>query len=165
MKANYYEYVLFSEKKDNAYKHDLGPNTFMKALHLFEGYKHFERQYKEYTYGNVIYQNNDNQDIKVVKLIGESFEEIHPHIMKIGYIKTKMNIVNISSTTDIDRIAYVKRLIMRINNRIYVNFEVSDDSVKKTYKVYINFNYDNQIDINDSNKVLDDLINKLASIY
>jgi hypothetical protein len=164
MKANYYEYVLFSSKQDNVYTYDLGPNKFMKALNLFDNHKHFERQYKEYTYGDMIYQNNDNQEIKVVKLIGKTFEEINPHIMKAGYIKTKMNIVNVSSTSDIDRIAYVKRLIMRITNRIYVNFEVADDSIKKTYKVYINFNYDHQIDLNDSNKVLDDLINKLASI-
>jgi hypothetical protein len=157
--ANYYEIIIM--KSENVY--DLGECEFSKILSkmISTDYKFFERQYKEYFIDDIIIHNYNNEETKVSKLKPKNYIDIDNYRI-IGYQKTKLTSINYPSTTYIFNINYIKKLIFRVSNRIYINFEISlDEDSLKTYKVYINYNHDQNVDFTLIDKTLDDIIKLL----
>lgn len=122
-------------------------------------YKFFQKEYKEYNYGDVLVQNFNNTETRIIRL-STNLIRTNNKLVMIGYHKSKLTFLNVPSTTNIFDINYVKRLIFRITNRIFINFQCNmDEDGKKTYVVYVNYNHESNIDpegINDTlKKVLD----------
>jgi hypothetical protein len=157
--CNYYEIVLLSN--DN--KYDFGQSGFSKVLAKMSQttYKHFEKNYKEYIIEDIIVHNYNNEETKVFRNSAKDVIENKDHII-IGFQKTKLTPLNYPSTTYIYNISYVKKLIFRISNRIYINFEINlDKDSYKTYKIYINYNHDNNVDMSQILSQLDELMKLL----
>ena len=60
-----------------------------------------------------------------------------------AYEKKKLSIINMQCTTDYDDVSIVSRTTMRISNRVFINFEVKNDT---NHRVYINYNHDQKVD-------------------
>lgn len=155
--CNYYEYVLTSDIS----KYDMGKKTFFDILTkmALENHKCFEKKYKEYIVSNnITCHNYENKDIKIYTNKALYIENKDKYII-IGYNKTKQTILNYPSTNNIYVTNYIKKLIFRVTNRIYINFEIClQENKKKLYKIYINYNHDNNVDTKIINQNIDDLL-------
>lgn len=155
---NYFEYYMFTDRIDKfRTKTDLGKEKFCTLLEKFatSNIKYFQKQYKEYHYGNVVYQNFNNDEIKVTKTT--PLESINiSGCLRIGSLKEKLNIINIPSNANVDVVYYVKHLIYRFSSRIYLNMVVKKDlDGHESYTIFINYNHDHNVDtalVNDSLK-------------
>ena len=168
--ANYYEIHIKTEKLQKiihddsieSFNNGLGIPQFKKLLNTMKNQKHFQKEYKEYLYDNVIVHNYKNTETRVFRQTPVIFEEADKYMM-IGYNRNKLTFLSVPSTTNIHDMIYVKKLIFRINNRLFVNFEIGlskDDT--KTYKVYINYNHESNIEIDGLNVALAKIIETLG---
>ena len=142
--CNYYEIIFM-----NADLYSLGQSAFAKLLANMTAtnYKSFEKQYKEYIIDDIIVQNYNNQETKILRLTPKDIIDRITYRI-IGYQKSKLTALNHPSTTYIYNTLYIKKLTFRISNRIYINFEIAlDKDEEKTYKVYINYNHDTNVDM------------------
>lgn len=153
--SNYFEIYLTSGLKEVGKQNDL--KIFQTALSKAEfeelmsrlvkrDYKFFQKEYKEYNYGDVIVQNFNNTETRIVRLSTQRMMKNDKCLM-VGYQKSKLTFLNVPSTTNIFDIYYVRRLIFRITNRIFINFQCNmDEDGNKTYLAYINYNHESNID-------------------
>lgn len=160
--CNYYEIVIMDKNK-----YDIGYERFFGTLAkmAFTDYKYFEKQYKQYIVlgdDNIFCHNYENEELKIFKNTPVLVEE-GDGFKTYGYSKTKLTVLNYPSTTHIFDISYVKRLTFRVSNRVYINFEISfsPDDEKKTYRVYVNYNHDNNVDMKIVNKSLNEVLKAL----
>lgn len=80
--------------------------------------------------------------------------------------KKKLSPVMFPSTKCYDDILKKRKLVFRVNNKIYVNIEsqTNEDDPSNTYKkVYINFNNNKDTDIKDNIKIISDILKVLTS--
>lgn len=181
---NYYEiFITMNNNKilnDQVYDINIDKDQFYKILASVTDYKYFQKEYKEYVYTNIVYRilnkntsntntkNNNNDLMKVFKQKPLKITNYDKFIV-ISYNKNKLSILNFPSTTNIDQINYVKTLVFRITNRIYINFNITiDNNTKnKTYSIFMNYNNDSNyksdtnIDINEINKTIKSVLSKL----
>ena len=154
---------------------NLDRDVFMKILGNMKllassDVKYFQKTYKEYMVSDITCQVHSHiEDIKVFrkKALGFVKEEKHPNVKVIFSTKSKLTMLNFPSTTNIQEMSYVKTLIFRVNNRIYVNFNVSisaDDPESKTYTIFINYNHDNNVDITLTQNILQNLLDTILQI-
>jgi len=110
--------------------------------------KPFQKEYKEYIYDDVIVHNYKNTETHVFRHTPVCVQKLDKAVgLLIGYQKNKLTFLNVPSTRNIYDIQYVKKLIFRVNNRIFVNFQSSVNlNQEKTYTVYINYNHENNIE-------------------
>ena len=67
--------------------------------------------------------------------------------------KKKVPIITFPSTNKLNDIKYIRKVIFRINNRLYVNFcEEKSSSNTIIYRINININYTDGMDIEDMKK-------------
>lgn len=177
---NYYEIFITTNSKqlldDHVYDIGIDKERFYKILSSIKDHKYFQKEYKEYIYSDIVYRilnknssNKNNNDLmKVFKQTPLKITNYDKFIV-IGYNKNKLSILNFPSTTNIDQINYVKTLVFRITNRIYVNFNITIDSKTKNkiYSIFLNYNHDSNyksdtnIDINEINKTIKDILSKI----
>jgi hypothetical protein len=118
-----------------------------------ENYKYFQKEYKQYISENMYYQNLNNEDVSVFKSECKQVDE-YPKYMIAYNTRTKLSLMNFASSIKINSISYVRKLIFRITNRIYINFEVKKYNDNLSYLIYINYNHDTSVDIEVINKEL-----------
>lgn len=173
--SNYYELfisegknILNSASEDIEYNIGLSEQKFydiMNKIDTKKNIKYFQREYKEYILNDLVCHCFTNDEVKVMKKIPLSISELNntPNFIQVAYNKSKLTLVNFDSTKNLHRISYIKKLIFRVSNRIYINFEISIDSKTKNkiYSVYINYNHDDNVDINITNKCINDVIDML----
>jgi hypothetical protein len=212
--ANYYElFFCQGEKILNSDNNDLELNIGLSEKRFYEilyridptqnkNLKYFQREYKEYILKDIECHCFVNDEVKVMKKKPLCVtKNSNNNFVQIAYNKTKLTLVNFDSTKNLHKISYVKKLIFRVSNRIYINFEISiapklaspsslcsqnqetletleknpmkcerserhvvamgaidSETKKKNYKIYINYNHDDNVDINISNKSIDEII-------
>lgn len=62
-------------------------------------------------------------------------------------------------TTDFNEIVYIKRLIFRLHNRLFLNFEILRNMEnEELFKIYINYNHDKTSEINSILELLNNII-------
>lgn len=166
--SNYFEIYLTpgikSEKHNDLNILDISvtKNQFeeMMAGLVKRDYKFFQKEYKEYNYGDVLVQNYNNTETRIIRLSSNIMKK-NDKLLMIGYHKSKLTFLNVPSTTNIFDIHYVKKLIFRITNRIFINFQCNmDEDGNKTYMVYVNYNHESNIDpegINETLKIVLDI--------
>jgi len=153
---NYFEFVLLpnshTQKHDtfDVYDYSFTKDAFYNVMDKFKNtkYKPFEKQHKEYIYEDLCLENYDNKELKLYKKHLVSCKHMKDFVV-LGYNRTKQSVVNFPSTLSIASTRYVKRLIFRISNRVYVNFETSipESMDTITYCIYVNYNHDENVDL------------------
>ena len=118
-------------------------------------YKYLKKEYKEYVHEDITYENDCNNDIKVYSKYPILAKTLNDNILGILYTKTKLTILSFPSSLKINTINYVKKLSFRVNNRIYINFEIKLNSLEeKTYAIYVNYNHDINVDKSEHIKLI-----------
>jgi hypothetical protein len=154
--ANYYEIFLSPQINKKNYglleeiDVNISKNDFYNMLSILKAantdYKVFEKEYKEYVYSDVIVHNYNNDVTRVFKNTVLQIKN-NEQLFVISYHRSKMTFLSVPSTTVIYEINYIRKLIFRVNNRIFINFQctLSQDDIK-TYSVYINYNHESNMD-------------------
>jgi len=174
--VNYYEFIIYKgknilneENNDLEYNINISKKEFydiMNRVNIDKNIKCFQKIYKEYIIKDLIYQCYDDKTSKVISKIPLNLLELNLkdknyNYLQISYVKTNLTIVNFPSTKDLDKNSFIKKFIFRFSSRIYLNFEISIDTInkEKNYMIYINYNHDNNVDNLNINKSINDIIN------
>lgn len=168
--SNYIEIYLTELEKSidglHIYKTNIGYDSFMSLLDTMRdrSFKFFQKEYKEYIYKDIICQCYTNDETKVFKKKTLKMSSLKNWIV-IYNNKIKQTLLNFPSTTDLQYTSYNKKLIFRVNNRIYVNFKISLDTNtnNKWYEVYINYNHEENVDTQLAKTTLEEVIKMLES--
>jgi hypothetical protein len=139
-----------------------------KMLH--KNVKYYERKVKQYIKKDLYYEvvldhKNEIADIRSYSKTCTDYTFVKPNVLKMVFNKSKKPIHAFSSSTDINEIIYIKRLTFRISNRVFVNFEIgcSIDTMETKYRnVYINGNFDSDVDYDYINAEIDQYLTILS---
>ncbi len=134
---------------------------FVRCINYFKHAKVFDRQYKQFTYNNLYYNIvKATGEVTVFSLTPVCITTIANNTLEVCYEKKKLSILNFPSSLTYDNIIEVKKQVLRINNRLYINFEEQtnvEDGIT-SYHAYANYNHDNHVDWDtvkaDLNKVV-----------
>lgn len=166
--TNYVEYTLFAQPttQQTGWKTDLGEDKFQSILRKYAKHnnKYTQKEYKEFVYGDVYYQNFQDNDLKVFRLTPLSSSYTKNRLM-VNFNKQKMSLINVPTTTCTDTIRYVKHLVYRISHRVFLNFVVKKDADDNasTYNVYVNYNHTPNVDMEIVTKQLDNLFKQVEA--
>lgn len=141
--CNYVELIITKNKEC----FNIDDELFAQLLKKVKHHKYFEKEYKVYQYNDLCFENQNNIDYKVYSR----------HIVDVKYAsdlavcmckKSKHPFHAFPSTTSLDAVFYVKKLVFRLHNRLYLNFECQYYPKNETIirKVYINYNHEKQVD-------------------
>lgn len=136
-------------------------NNIMSKM-INEKYKYFQKDLKQYVIGTLFYENDNNEDLKVIKK--ECKEITHTNsFMTVYFDRCKMTMLNLPSTNLVHDCTYIRRLTFRINNRVYLNFECKKKTNTDTtyYTIYMNYNHDTGVDVNASCNTIQEILDKL----
>lgn len=164
--VNYVELFFIkstSDKKDlKIHRTDLTSDIFFDFLKKMKktNYKFFQKEYKEYIYKDIICQIYLNDETKVYKKNVLKVFQNNSSMISIYSDRIKQTLLNFPSTINLQQTSYVKKLIFRVNNRIYINFQITLDveSDVKSYEVYINYNHEENVDTQLINKTLAEVV-------
>jgi hypothetical protein len=168
--ANYYEIIIADKKEvltDIITKFNVGisEKQFYDIMYKIDGkkYKYFQREYKEYFNKDLVCQCFLNDDVKVHRKVPINIDENIQNNIIVAYNKNKLTLVNFPSTKNLHKISYVKKMIFRVSNRIYINFKISIDSEtkNKNYVIYVNYNHDDNIDFNIISRNIKEILDML----
>lgn len=125
-------------------------NVFLNLLEQLHAaktdFKFYQKEYKQYVYNDIIVHNYKNTETRVMKLNTLGVYNNAKSVM-MGYSKNKLTFLNVPSTKNIYELSYVKRLIFRVSNRIFINFQTNlMEDGDMVYTVYINYNHESNID-------------------
>jgi vacuolar-type H+-ATPase subunit F/Vma7 len=167
--SNYFEFVLCDTEKKSVNNVDVYNTSFERDKFyvlmyklMDTNYKYYQKQYKEVLIGDVCYQNFKNEDINIYTVNTNKVDNISPFICAIAQIKNKQSILSLPSSLNIYSENIIRRLIFRVSNRVFVNFENGITDNKKYYKIFINYNHDKDVDVNVGIKHVNDVVSKLT---
>ena len=164
--ANYIEYYVIPEDLGmNVYKVDLGLERFtsiLKVMSAREDLKYFQKSYKEYNYGDIIYQNYDNTETRVFRKVPIS-SVYENHVLKVPCQRQKLSIINVPSNTAYKEIYTVNHLIFRITNRIFLNMLVKRAANHVSYSVYVNYNHDDAVDCSQTDEKITEILDLILA--
>lgn len=133
-----------------------------------------QMQYKYFTVDTKEYYHRNLQLVK--KLKGNAVEETKVYQMTpinildfknfriVIYDKKKLSTVAFPSSQRYDFIKYKRKLIFRVNNKIYVNFQQEKDGEILSKKIYINFNNNKDTNIKDVCNLIKKLIKDITAV-
>ena len=162
--CNYIEYCLFTSKdSENSWNIDIGLEQFKNIYTKLKqnSLKPFKREYKEYIYNDLTYQNYMNEDVKIFKLQPIEIRE-NGQFLKTSYNKQKLTLIHVPSNMNVHSIYIVRHYHYRISNRVYVNLVIKKCTKTNTcmYTVYLNYNHDPNVD----QKIVQDQIEKVLQL-
>jgi hypothetical protein len=159
--SNYIELKLYKKKcTENVYDINFSKEEFYNIMNRLK-YKCFQKDCKQYVSGNLIYENFNNEDVKVYKTEVKNII-IKNHYIISFYNKSKLSVLNFESSKNINDINYIRKLIFRVSNRIYINFEIKKKNNNLVYNIYINYNHDDTVDLSLINDSLENILKTLA---
>ncbi len=173
--SNYFEFLLCYDsnneytKLDNVsiYNTSFNRDRFYELMYklMDTNYKYNQKQYKEVFIGDVCYQNYKNEEMNVYTVHTNKFESIPLSINVCASAQTrnKLSILSVPSTLNIYSENIIRKLIFRVSNRVFINFENGVTDNKKYYKIFINYNHDKDVDVNVSIKHINDALSKLTN--
>lgn len=158
--GNYLEIILMEGETDM----DIPDNVFFKMLQHAKNKTNscFQKHYKEYVYRNLFYENNDKNQIKIYRKILTHVETIQNGMKLLVFHKEKLPYHVFPSTTTLHSVCYVSKAIIKINNRVFLNFEKkiyqgandSNGSRVSFNKIYINYNHEQNVDFNGAESAI-----------
>jgi hypothetical protein len=165
---DYMEIVFCNTKDANSY--DIPEDQFMDMMFKMKkaNYKYFQTDSQDYIKGNKHMKKKivagEVQEVKVYNISPLYIINENKYI-KVAYEKQKLSSIMFPSIDDVDTFVVTRKLIFRVNNKVYVNFQLqrTPGSDKIIRKVYINFNNSRDTDIEEVNKQLDELITLITA--
>lgn len=154
MEFDYIEFTLCEEREEgDARKTDIHEDAFaryMEKARACVASKPFQVDHKEYIYGNLHLtrkvQDESCVETKAYQLAVKQVEDRETY-RAVYYERKKLAATSFPSTMDTHMTTYKRRLIFRINNRIYLNFQhYWHDDAALFRKVYINYNISKDVD-------------------
>jgi hypothetical protein len=149
--TNYFEFRVLAQGNtgDIMYHTGLTKALFYTYLHKMTNtsFKYYQRQYKETTVGNTYYQNNNNEDSSIFTVNTTSCASGDDKFLAVSECRKKISILGLSSTRDIYKESYVKRMTFRITNRVFINFDNGIDTDTPHYNITVNYNHDKDVDV------------------
>ena len=150
------EYIVhdgnpISHKGVNAYNTNISEGAFAMYMQTLAGknIKFYERNIKQYIKNDLHYEttlNHDGQqEIRVYTKQVLSCTRVTPKLIKMVSMKHKCAVHAFPSSSDIHNIIHTKRLIFRISNRVFINFDsysCACDCSGVSHKIFINVNKD-----------------------
>lgn len=164
--ANYYEVYVTSEgsaveRHGDAVAYSIGLSKdeftgLLEKMGRATEIKHFQKEYKEYVYNDVIVHNYMNNETRVFRNAPVLVQEGKRCVVS-AYNRSKLTFLNVPSTKTIHDIQCVKRLIFRVNNRVFVNFQAAapEGSSDVTYTVCLNYNHEQNVDMDSMGESLE----------
>jgi hypothetical protein len=165
--SNYYELYyspLNSKDSNDEFPISIDSDVFYKIMRFFKHLKYYQNDYKQFTIGDITCQKYTNDQIKIYKQ-NFNFMYRRNQFVVIGSNKIKLSLLQYPSTNNIMDKEYIKKLIFRVTNRIFVNFEISlNEGKEKVYMIYINYNHESKVDDSTVVEQVDKLIQSMVSI-
>ena len=126
----------------------------------------FEKQYRVLKYKNLSYMKNITDSKFNLFSLAFVDKEIINNILCMKYKRENLAIFQFPSTNNINDSFYLNKIIFKITNLIYLNFEIMKKSeVEIFYRVYINFNNEKKnIDHTLVIKNLNDIIHSITNL-
>lgn len=173
---NYYEFILLQDPKPlhnssdlKIYNNDLNKNDFYSFLEQMHNIswvgKPFEKNFHQKLYQDLCFQIFDDGEIKIWKKQVNNFTFYNNSSINQWIVfqstRTRQSPLQFPSTMEIPQENLIRSLIFRITSRIYVNFEnyFNIKTKKKGYQIIVNYNHDNNVDLQQVNKKLNDVLN------
>lgn len=169
--SNYFEFHLCNSTYTNIdnvvgiYNTSLDRERFYNLMYkmMDTNYRYHQKQYKEVFIGDVCYQNYKNEEMSIHNIQTNIVESITDKLFAIAQTKNKLSILSVPSTLNIYSENIIRRLVFRISNRVFVNFENGITDSKKYYKVFINYNHDKDVDVSVVTRQIKDALNTLTN--
>lgn len=170
---NYMEINILNNKStnnsannsDNIIDINWNENDFNKLLRtLSKNLRPFEKQQKITKYNDLILiKNLSDNKFNLYTLSYINHYIINNNILAIEYNKNNLPAYQFPSTNNINDKYYLNKIIFKITNRIYINFELmkkyENDKENIYRRIYINFNNDKKnLDIIKINEILEKCI-------
>lgn len=146
--------------KENSFNKKLKEFTHNNNLHPFE------KQYKITKHNNLILiKNIQDTKFNLYTLSYVNRYILNNNILVIKYNKNNLPPYQFPSTNNIDDEYFLNKIIFKITNRIYINFElmkkIENDKENIYRRIYINFNNEKKnLDHNKINEKIDNCILK-----
>jgi hypothetical protein len=173
---NYSEIIIFDKQTkidNNQININWNENKFNNLIKnlINKKFRSFEKKYKITKHNDLILVNNlsdDNLNLNTLSYISHNnIINNNYNIIIIKYNKENLPPYQFPSTDIIHDKYYLNKIIFKITNRIYVNFEImkkygTNDIFRR---VYINLNNDNKSKNKLDNKNINELIYKCITDY
>lgn len=181
-RGNHLEFVFLpsfvtnrnDDNQDAVISHNVPHDIFIQLMkNMKKANLHgFQKHYKEYVYRNLYYEHSQTEttnihlykkEIKVIEC------GLHDSLCVMASQRDKISYHIFPSTNKIPSVAYVSKATFKINNRIFINFEskkytstIDEEDVGETYnKIYINYNHDENVDVQKSVENIDKALKAL----
>ena len=168
---NYFDLIILDndENKDsNIIDISWSKCTFDKMILalIHKDHKFFKKHYDIYKYQNLEYHIADEHDKSMVFVENLIDNYKYKKMIYHGYVKHNIPTHMFPSTKNIHDKFSVTKYTVKINNRIYLNFEIKKNLVKTStsYNVNINYNHSNNVDLNNNLIQIKEIIKILQSM-
>jgi hypothetical protein len=162
---NYIELII---KENDCENLDINwnKNNFGKLLKYLiqKNYTYFKKEYDVYKYHNLeyqIYSKNEKPIVYESNLLDHFSEK---KLIYHGFVRNSIPIHMFPSTMNINDKYSVTRITIKINNRVYLNFETQNKSDIDYYNIYLNYNHSNNVDINNNIEKIKNLLQIISAI-
>tara|TARA_Y100000591_G_C21750959_1_gene654727 strand:+ start:173 stop:742 length:570 start_codon:yes stop_codon:yes gene_type:complete len=158
-----------NENNENIININWEENDFINILNVFLNkyrLKPFEKRFKIIKHKDLNLEYNISENKYYVNKILYINHLINQNYILFKYNKQNLPQISFPSTKNINDQYYLNKIIFKITNRIYINFEIKKKINNKNKneeiyrRIYINFNNDkNNVDNNNINELLNKCIN------
>jgi len=150
--CNYIEYTILGGNNQG----NIDIQSFTDHMKKIKSHKYFGRESKCYMFNDLVYENSFYNEVKVYskRLIG--VQEFCNKVAACYYTKEKQPYHAFPSTDKVNCVYYLKKLIFRLHNRLYLNFEVQyyPHTSSSVYKIYLNYNHDKSVDSDSVKQII-----------
>jgi hypothetical protein len=169
--SNYFEFIVSeqdfqrSTSSFQSFPTSLEKERFYALMYkmMDTNYKYYQKQYKEAIIGDVVYQNYKNEEMSVFTMSSNDVIRVSDRLCALAYNRSKLSILSLPSTMNVYTENIIRKLIFRITNRVFVNFEHGINENVKYYKVFINYNHDKDVDVSSIVSTIKNIIRILLS--
>lgn len=170
--CNYIEIVFIDPKNINSNCKSTNLNIAISEDYFHEcmrkvkkqNFKYFQKNFKTYVACNMNLENSGHQDLKVFSKHIESFVVNDAgNAVTLYCHRDKKPYHAFPSTTKMHDVFYTNRLTFRISNRVYMNFDIQyyAEDATTIRKIFINYNHDQNVDLEHITMSLEVTINSL----
>lgn len=168
--CNYFEFNILNTADAQSLHEDvflletsLARDKFYRIMQTIstDDMKFYQKAYKESIIGNTVYHNSKNEEISIFNVETKMMNTLSKNVCLFGKAKNKLTILSLPSTNHIHYESYVKRLTLKITNRIFVNFEHGLSGSERFYRIYMNYNHDKDVDMSSVAITIEKTLKKL----
>jgi hypothetical protein len=164
-KFNYVEIYLVKKKTKLIHTIDHSEADFYNIMNKCKKshFRFFQKDYKEYVYKDLEAQYHED-GLKVARSTLVHYDDEIPKYTVLYFNRQKLTPMNFPSVNKFEKVTFIRKLIFRVNNRIYINFVCSldDKTDVKNYTIYINYNHEENVDTTSTKKLINECIELLT---